>query len=435
MSDAAQALAQPVADRPEEHVADRVAEAVVHGLEVVEVDEEDGDAAALANGARQRVLEAVLEQGAVREPGQAVVEGQVAELALEPLAVGDVAAGENAARIVSELAPHPLEDDPRALPRGEAALEAARRHSGGRVAERIGVLGVGEVEQLPADEVARQQAEHRQRGVGHVGHGRVGLHDDDELGGVLDELAEPALALAQRALVGVGERAARALERAQKQDAEEGGQGDEDACRGCGPERRRLSTGSGGVERPAQHALETVQARVDPLVAHGERLVEPALGEQAQLVAERLLVDRGCIDELRVGSLAELGQARELGVHRPPARPDLVTQHVRSGAVRGDRLPLEAALLVRKRAKPLERELLTAREVGLLAQLEHADDGTSGEGQDGERSEPTRERPAHGLPHPACATGRTRPEVERLCAFAALGSKTSTSVLEPRSAM
>ena len=62
-----------------------MAERVVDELEVVEVDEEHADEPIGAPLAGQRVLDAVVEQRAVGELGQRVVEGAVAELLLERL--------------------------------------------------------------------------------------------------------------------------------------------------------------------------------------------------------------------------------------------------------------------------------------------------------------------------------------------------------------
>ena len=72
--------AQPLGDGDEQVVADRVAERVVDGLEVVDVDEQHGDRRL---GQRERLLDAVDEQRAVREAGERVVVGLVLELALE----------------------------------------------------------------------------------------------------------------------------------------------------------------------------------------------------------------------------------------------------------------------------------------------------------------------------------------------------------------
>jgi len=68
-----------------------VPERVVHDLEVVQIEEEDGDELVrVADGSRQRVVEPLDEQGAVRQAGQAVIEGLVGEAFLELLAIGDV---------------------------------------------------------------------------------------------------------------------------------------------------------------------------------------------------------------------------------------------------------------------------------------------------------------------------------------------------------
>ena len=89
----------------EQHpVADGVPEAVVDGLEVVEVDEQHGHAHALAQRPGHRVADALVEQRAVGEMRDRVVERLVGELLLERLALGDVAAVEHdpADRAVAE---------------------------------------------------------------------------------------------------------------------------------------------------------------------------------------------------------------------------------------------------------------------------------------------------------------------------------------------
>ena len=67
-----------------------MAERVVHGLEVVEVGEEDRHRAVAARLPGERVRDTVAEEGAVGEAGQRVVEGLVLELHLELLAQRDV---------------------------------------------------------------------------------------------------------------------------------------------------------------------------------------------------------------------------------------------------------------------------------------------------------------------------------------------------------
>src|SRR5262245_63470210 len=70
-------------------------EAVVDRLEVVEVEEHDGDVLVLAPRAGERVPDTLREQRPVREPGDRVVEGLMRELLLERLALADVAAVED----------------------------------------------------------------------------------------------------------------------------------------------------------------------------------------------------------------------------------------------------------------------------------------------------------------------------------------------------
>ena len=85
-----QNASQPAGDEPQEPIADRVAEPVVHILEIVEVDEQDGEPVRGAGPPDERVREAVDEEDAVRETGQRIVEGLVPQLLLEILAVADV---------------------------------------------------------------------------------------------------------------------------------------------------------------------------------------------------------------------------------------------------------------------------------------------------------------------------------------------------------
>src|SRR4051794_20618174 len=83
----AQDALQPAGDGAQQLVARGVAEGVVDGLEAIEVEEEDRDAARVAAEARHRLPEAVEEELAVRQPGQIVVEGLVRESGLDALAL------------------------------------------------------------------------------------------------------------------------------------------------------------------------------------------------------------------------------------------------------------------------------------------------------------------------------------------------------------
>ncbi|MDQ6806508.1 MAG: hypothetical protein M3065_16430 [Actinomycetota bacterium] len=97
--------------RPQELIAASVPEAVIR-LEIVEVEEEDGEGAPASFGDGHGVREAVLEQGAIGEPGERMVEGLMAELVLERLAVGDVAHAEDETadrRVIDAVVDHGLQ--------------------------------------------------------------------------------------------------------------------------------------------------------------------------------------------------------------------------------------------------------------------------------------------------------------------------------------
>lgn len=74
----------------EHHVPGGMAKGIVDGFEAVEVDEQYRNPLASALGDLQGTAEAVLEQGAVRQPRQAVVIGQAFDPRLAGLAVADV---------------------------------------------------------------------------------------------------------------------------------------------------------------------------------------------------------------------------------------------------------------------------------------------------------------------------------------------------------
>ena len=76
----AQGAGQPGGDGHQEPVAGLVTEGVVDVLEVVEVDEQRRPTGAVAAVADQQLLDAVHDQRPVRQPGQRIVEGLIAQL-------------------------------------------------------------------------------------------------------------------------------------------------------------------------------------------------------------------------------------------------------------------------------------------------------------------------------------------------------------------
>ena len=72
----------------DEHLVSRVvAQAVVHGFEPVQIGQQDGDRMLAPRRARNRVIEALAEEGPVREPGERVGEGAPFQLLFQLAAV------------------------------------------------------------------------------------------------------------------------------------------------------------------------------------------------------------------------------------------------------------------------------------------------------------------------------------------------------------
>jgi hypothetical protein len=83
-------------DLPQQLVALLVAERVVQGLEVVQVDEQQGAAGPGARAHRKGMLEPVQQQLALGESGQPIVQRQVPDFVLVRLALADVGEGHHA---------------------------------------------------------------------------------------------------------------------------------------------------------------------------------------------------------------------------------------------------------------------------------------------------------------------------------------------------
>jgi hypothetical protein len=95
----AEAAHDPLTHDTEQVVAGRVPEAVVDGLEVVEVDEQYGELTAVPLQPRRGVIDPITEERLVGQPRQRVVERLMDQLALQATVLGHVAE-----------APHPADD-------------------------------------------------------------------------------------------------------------------------------------------------------------------------------------------------------------------------------------------------------------------------------------------------------------------------------------
>ena len=97
----AQAVIQPLRHFLQQAVALVMAQGVVEGFEIVQVDEQQGPGMGVMLADFQRHLQAVQQQATVGQPGEWVVKGQALDLVLCRLALGNVAHG---AHVVADRA-------------------------------------------------------------------------------------------------------------------------------------------------------------------------------------------------------------------------------------------------------------------------------------------------------------------------------------------
>ncbi len=195
---------QPSADLLQHFVTGRVAETVVHGLEVVQVDEHDGDLVHAAQRAHQGVLDTVGEQRTVGQLRHGVVESLMSKLLLERLALADVAAIEHDAvdvLVMKKVGVLDLESQRRAVPVSDRALDRVPVDAGRAVhldqlrEQRTIGLAQKPVEPRSFDlvhAVTQQTLDRRAL----VRDQAVGIQHRDEVAGVRNERAETGLALA-----------------------------------------------------------------------------------------------------------------------------------------------------------------------------------------------------------------------------------------------
>ena len=93
-------------------------EAVVHELEVIEVEEKHGQQGLGSGGWSEGVLKSIEKQGTIGQPAQGVMERLVFELLFEALALAHVPQGQDDPfdrRVAEEVVGHNLDVTPRAV--------------------------------------------------------------------------------------------------------------------------------------------------------------------------------------------------------------------------------------------------------------------------------------------------------------------------------
>jgi hypothetical protein len=190
---------EPSRRRDEQGVAGCMTESVVDGLEAVEVDEQDARARPPASRSRDGLLEPVVEQGAVGEPGELVVEGAVRELLGELLLLGHVAGVPDQTAdgvVVEQVAAQALQHagPPVAVEHREGHRHtelAARGETVHRLAHDGAVGSDGDGRKRASLPVARRDAEQTLDGRADVADPPVGVGHHGDIGGLLDQGLEP----------------------------------------------------------------------------------------------------------------------------------------------------------------------------------------------------------------------------------------------------
>ena len=211
----AQGRAHPLADLLEHVVADPVAEGVVDLLELVEVDQDDREQAAVAPAARHRLAQAVLEQEPVGQAGQRVVLGEMQHAGFGPLAFGDVGRGADeaaarhraaldvedplvGARLLEAGGRRPPAGQPQPLAGGGAGVAAARQIMAQKIAQgRAPTIQLGRI----AVQLAMARVPGREPAVAlEHGHALVDVLEGRlELAGLLAERGHQVLVLDREA--------------------------------------------------------------------------------------------------------------------------------------------------------------------------------------------------------------------------------------------
>ena len=282
---------------------------VVDHLEVVEVHQQQREARAVV--VRQRRVEPLHEQRAVREPGQGVVVGLVGQPVGELAAVADVVQGQHRAL---ERAPVELPDGgdlepaPAAVGAAQPALHEAvaalaLEHRPDRVEGAAPVVGVHLRLQVGGVREPLPVAQRGVRGGAGVADRPVDADDDDDVGEVGHQVLPPLVAVQQLRRTTLHGRAQVAGEPQVVGDDQELPDGDREGQRPGQPEvpARVVDRGGGGEVGPGGQRERGVGQQ---LLGQGRRPAEVVLDRQLGVGGRDL---RGQGDQQEAGQPAEVG--------------------------------------------------------------------------------------------------------------------------------
>ena len=123
-------VTEPLGNRHQQLVTGGMTQAVVDGLEVVDVDEQHGDRVPAPRGTVESVADTIGEERSVRQTGEGVVECLMDELILQLASLGDVVRGDDDAldgRVVEQVADHAFDRSPTTVTMTKAELELRAR--------------------------------------------------------------------------------------------------------------------------------------------------------------------------------------------------------------------------------------------------------------------------------------------------------------------
>ena len=178
-------------------------QSVVDQFEVIEVEIDHSDAAAMALCLGDCVDHAIAEQQPVRQAGQRVVVGLILELFLRRLALSDVAIVDDDrvdAAVVQQVLAEGLQPDPRAVLVEKAELRVRfpigrRRELAEDFPRCLAVARMNESQETRIQQLALAVAEKALRRRSDVGEGQIGIEEGDATPAFLDQSTEALLAL------------------------------------------------------------------------------------------------------------------------------------------------------------------------------------------------------------------------------------------------
>ena len=335
---------QPFADRHQQLVAGRVAERVVHVLEVIDVEEQHGERrAAVALHSIQGMLDAIEKQRAVRKSGERVVKRVVDQLPFGDALLGhvrsDAGRAEDASFRIAKYGVVPKNDATLAETRDDFRLVVRRDHAASDIAREIAagrgtaILRNEQLEEVSADDFVLRVAGEREQI-------RIAVRDDaddveqhrGELDGV-EHLPESPVRFAQR----LGRTAAFVRIDGHRHTRRAAGQPDVVAADLDGDERAVLARQIGGAvalraarqqigERHPQQFRPRVAVRADHRVVHGDQLVSVGVRDPHRIRISfeqqpELLLG---IAQRRAGARAHVNLAENVADFRQDAEEHLV---------------------------------------------------------------------------------------------------------------